>query len=607
MIWVAGPDKQFTFFNKTWLNFTGRTLDEELGSGWATGVHPEDLQRCYETFCSAFDARQSFHLECRLCRADGEYRWILCSGVPRFEPEGTFAGYIGSNIDITDLQSEERFRQLAENIDQVFWMLDLETKKVLYVSPAFEKVWGCSPAAWYRNRDWLVGTVHTEDRDRFLVFFEKEGTEPIEEFYRIVHPDGSVRWIHDRAFPVRDTAGEPYRVAGIATDITGQREMEEQLRQAHKMEAVGRLAGGIAHDFNNLLTVIGGYSQMLLDGTQAEDPRRERLEQVLDAANRAGTLTKQLLAFSRHHVIQPKLVNINHLLTNMEALLRRIMGEPITIETTFLPELDYIKADPHQLEQVVMNLAANARDAMPNGGRFRIETNMAAATEMSTEDSSDGPGQWVQLWISDTGCGMDNRTRERAFEPFFTTKGVGKGTGLGLSTVYGIVHQNQGTIQVYSEPGQGAVFKICFPSVPEEEVEIESPADRFRQTTANETVLVAEDEPVVRSLVRETLEQLGYAVLEAADGYEALRVIEQHKSEIRVLLTDVIMPLMNGRDLAVRLKSLRPEIKVIYMSGYTDDTLAFHGIAQPEIDFIQKPFTRVELGEKLRAVLAGEK
>jgi two-component system, cell cycle sensor histidine kinase and response regulator CckA len=599
MIWVTGPDKLFTFFNKTWLDFTGRTMEQELGNGWASGVHPEDVRRCHETFCSSFDARRDFRIECRLRRADGEYRWMLCSGVPRFAPGGIFAGYIGSDIDITDLQSEERFRQLAENIDQIFWMLDLGTNKILYVSPGFEKVWGCSSAALYQNRDWLIGSVHAEDRDRFAAFFEKERSEPVEEFYRIVRPDGSVRWIHDRAFLVSDSEGKPYRVAGIAEDITAPRELEEQLRQAHKMEAVGRLAGGIAHDFNNLLTVIGGHAQLLLEGAQTGDPRRDRLEQILYAADRAATLTRQLLAFSRRQAPQSKLVNVNHLLTNMEALLRSVIGEHLTIEMSLHPDVGCIKMDPHQLEQVVLNLAANARDAMQTGGRFRIETSIADAAEMQTDG---GPGRFVRLRISDTGCGMDDRTRERAFEPFFTTKDVGKGTGLGLSIVYGIIHQHKGTIQVSSELGQGTVFELYFPAVREGEAETELPVDRLLKKEATETVLLAEDEPAVRGLVRETLERLGYAVLEAKDGYEALKVIEENKTTIHLLLTDVIMPLMNGCELATRLESIRPGTKVLFMSGNMDDE--FHGIAQPEREFIQKPFTPTDLAEKLRRLLA---
>ncbi len=606
MIWVTGPDKLFTFFNKTWLDFTGRALEQELGDGWASGVHPDDRGRCFETFCAAFDARRSFQLECRLRRADGEYRWILCSGVPRFAPGGDFVGYIGSDIDITDLQSEERFRQLAENIDQVFWMLDLAANQVLYVSPAFERVWGSSTSALYRNRDWLAQTVHPEDKDRLAGFFAKMGSASAEECYRIVRPDGGVRWIHDRAFVVRNPEGEPYRVAGIAEDITAQRELEEQLSHTNKMEAVGRLAGGVAHDFNNLLTIIGGYSQMLVESTRAGDPRRDKLEQILNAANRAGLLTKQLLAFSRRQVLQPRLVNVNNLVTNMEAMLGRIIGEQITIETVLDPELGLIKADPHQLEQVVMNLAVNARDAMPNGGLFRIETSMPAAVRLTNGESPDESGRRVRLSISDTGCGMDERIRERAFEPFFTTKGIGKGTGLGLSTVYGIVHQNQGTVHVSSRPGQGTVFELYFPVVPEGETEEAAPAKSRPRPEASETILLAEDEPAVRALVRETLRQLGYTVLEATDGYQALKLVEESNTEIHLLLTDVIMPLMNGHELAMRLEAVRPGTKVLYMSGYTDDVLAFHGIA-PEIDFIQKPFSRADLAEKLEKVLSAGK
>jgi PAS domain S-box-containing protein len=606
MIWLTGPDKLFTFVNKTWLKFTGRSLEQELGDGWASGVHPEDLGRCYAVFCTAFEARRSFQLECRLRRADGEYRWILCGGVPRFAPDGDFVGYIGSDIDITDLQSEERFRQLAENIDQVFWMLDLATNKVVYASPAFEKVWGQSASALYQDREWLAQTVHSEDRTLFQAFVQKVGSGSAEVTYRIVRPDGAVRWIHDRAFVVRNPEGDPYRVAGIAEDITDRRELEEQLSQANKMEAVGRLAGGVAHDFNNLLTVISGYSQMLLESTSVGDPKRDKLEQVLNAANRAGILTKQLLAFSRRQVLQPKLVDLNHLVINLKAMLVRIIGERITIETALDPALGLIKADPHQLEQVVMNLAVNARDAMPNGGQFRIETARAGAVRSTNSECPDDSGKRVRLTISDTGCGMDERIRERAFEPFFTTKGIGKGTGLGLSTVYGIVRQNQGTIQVSSQPGRGTVFELLFPLASDGEPDDDVPAKSKLKPEAGETILVVEDEPGVRALVRETLRQLGYIVLEANDGYEALKLIEQHRTEIHLLLTDVIMPLMNGHELALRTKALRPGTKVVYMSGYTDDVLAFHGIA-PEIDFIQKPFSSTDLAKKLGRVLSATK
>ncbi len=604
MIWVTGPDRSFTFVNKTWLTFTGRNLEQELGNGWVSGVHPEDVGRCSEVFNGAFEARRNFSLECRLRRSDGEYRWILCSGIPRVGPDGEFLGYIGSNIDITDLQSEERFRQLAENLDQVFWMLDLATKKIVYVSPAYERIWGHSISALYRDRTALLQTVHPDDRGRFEAVFAPIKASTVDATYRIIRPDGVVRWIHDRAFVVPNPEGEPYRLAGIAEDITERRELEEQLSQANKMEAIGRLAGGVAHDFNNLVTVIVGYAQMLIDTPYFGDANRDKLESILNAGNSASMLTRQLLAFSRRQVLQPRMVSLNHLITNLKNMLGPMIGERITIETVLDPSLGPIRADPHQLEQVIINLAVNARDAMPSGGTFRIETSMVTSVPAAANGgTAREPHRSVRLVISDTGCGMDDRVRERAFEPFFTTKGVGKGTGLGLSTVYGIVQQNEGTIHVSSQPGRGASFELCFPLAPEGALEDAIPAKPRSRPDPREAILLVEDEAQVRTLVRETLRQLGYTVLEASDGSEALKLFEERGAEIHALLTDVIMPRMNGHELAMRLKAIRPDIKVLYMSGYTDDVLAFHGLA-PEIDFIQKPFSSADLAEKLDRVLS---
>jgi PAS domain S-box-containing protein len=601
MIWVAAPDKACTFVNRTWLNFTGRTMEQELGFGWAACVHPDDRQRNYEVFSTAFEARRSFQSECRWRRADGEYRLVLCTGIPRFEPGGNFAGYIGSKIDITDLQSEMRFRQLAENIDQVFWMIDIATDRVLYVSPAFEKIWGVAFPAVYQNPAWLLETVHPEDRERCAAFLSKLRSDPAEETYRIVRPDGAVRWIYDRAFLVHDPEGKLYRVAGIAEDITAHRALEEGFRQSQKMEAVGRLAGGIAHDFNNLLTVVGGYLHMVLDATPPSDPRRDKLEQILAASNRAGALTSQLLAFGRKQMVQPRLVNVNNLLTSMQGLLRPVMGEHIRLETDLAAALPCVKADPNQLEQVLMNLAANARDAMPEGGEFRIRTALAGGQADARRGPDRGPS--VRMQISDTGCGMGEDILQHIFEPFFTTKGVGKGTGLGLSTVYGIIQQNRGTIQVASTPGRGTTFDILLPAATDSE-EARPAAVPFESLRGTETILVAEDESGVRQLVCETLQQLGYTVLQAADGHEALRILEQN-GPVELLLTDVIMPVMGGPELAKRVRALMPGTRVIYMSGYTDDTLAFYGLPQPGTSYIQKPFAPKALAEKVRQVLVG--
>jgi PAS domain S-box-containing protein len=494
-------------------------------------------------------------------------------------------------------ESDDRFRQMAASIDQAFWMLDVNRNQLLYVSPAFEKIWG-RPLSILDDRQNLLDTIHSDDRERMAAFMDRNTHQACEETYRILRPDGAVRWIHDRAFPIFDENGKLYRVTGIAADITEQRDLEEQLRQAQKMDAVGRLAGGVAHDFNNLLTVIGGYAQTLLDRTPANDPRHSPLEQILTASNRAAALTSQLLAFSRKQMLQPKLINVNNLVANMETLLTRVMGEHITFRAEFSKEPVHVIADPNQLEQVLINLAANARDAMPEGGEFRIETAIVDAPDLDFKEE-----KCVCLKVTDTGIGMHPNVLEHAFEPFFTTKGVGKGTGLGLSTVYGIVQQNHGAIHASSEPGRGTVFEIYLPAAPPAEEPAEAP-ERTATLKGNETILVAEDEPEVRRLVRDALEQLGYTVLQAADGYEALRILEQHREPVHLLLTDVIMPLMSGRELARRVQSVRPSTRVVYMSGYTDDTLAFHGFPQPDTGFIQKPFTVTLLAEQVRRMLS---
>ena len=602
MIWVTGPDKQFTFFNKTWLDFTGRSMEQELGNGWSGNVHPEDLHRCHETFCSSFDARRNFRLECRLRRADGEYRWMLCSGVPRFAPGGIFAGYIGSNIDITDLQSEERFRQLAENIDQIFWMLDLGTNKVLYVSPAFEKVWGCSSAALYQNRDWLIESVHAEDRDRFIAFFEKVRSEPVEEFYRIVRPDGSVRWIHDRSFLVSDPDCKPYRVAGIAEDITAHRELEEQLRQAHKMEAVGRLAGGIAHDFNNILTGILGYSHLLLNDPHAYGSIREAAGAILDSGQRAASLTAQLLAFSRKQRLEPKVLDLNLIVADMKRMLLRVIGEQVDLITILQPGLGRVEADPNQIEHVIMNLAVNARDAMPNGGKLIIETRDVWADQTERQFAI-SPGFYVMLSVSDTGVGMDEETQQRIFEPFFTTKAVGKGTGLGLAMVYGTVEQSGGHILLESRSGSGTTFKIYLPRTGKAD-QPDKAGDKFLYTArGTETILLAEDEPLVRDLARTVLERYGYTMLDATDGHAAVEAAERYSGVIDLLVTDLVMPDMNGYQLSERLGASRPEMKVLYMSGYSEDAIGSHASESETVNFVRKPFTPDFLMRKVRQVL----
>jgi two-component system, cell cycle sensor histidine kinase and response regulator CckA len=396
----------------------------------------------------------------------------------------------------------------------------------------------------------------------------------------------------------------PVGVRGIARDVTERKQLETQLRQAQKMEAVGRLAGGIAHDFNNLLTAITGYSDLMLMRLRPEEPLQRNAKEIKKAAMRAASLTQQLLAFSRQQVLQPKVIDLNNVISDMENMIRRLIGEDIELVTTLGTSLNKVKADIGQIEQVILNLAVNARDAMPKGGQLIIETqNALLDEEIADRYSYVQTGSYVLIRVTDTGCGMDADTQARIFEPFFTTKEKGKGTGLGLSTVYGIVKQSGGYIWVTSEPGLGTTFSIYLPQATEEAEIIEQHPITIKQFQPNETILITEDEEVVRKLVRAILEMHGYKVLEARHGVEALSICEQYANPIHLLITDMVMPQMNGPELAERLFTLRPETRILFMSGYTDPEIIGHDVSEAKTPFMQKPFTAEILERKVREVL----
>ena len=400
----------------------------------------------------------------------------------------------------------------------------------------------------------------------------------------------------------RDAEGRVEFYEAFARDITSQRQLEAQLAQSQKMEAIGRLAGGVAHDFNNLLTVILSYSELLLEDLPAGSTDRDDVAQIRKAAQGASELTRQLLAFSRQQVLEPKVIDLNAAVTGIEKLLGRVLREDVKLRCALGPDTGTIKVDPGQLEQVLMNLAVNARDAMPNGGLLTIETaNVDLDAAYLEGHALAKPGNYVMLAVTDTGVGMDAETQARIFEPFFTTKDIGKGTGLGLATVQGIVQQSGGFIWVYSEPDHGTVFKIYLPRVDEPVSQAESVVGEDLRGT--ETVLVAEDMAAVRAVTRQMLERYGYTVLEAADGMAALGVAAGFNGHIHLLLTDVVMPDLSGRDLAAQLQALRPDMKVVYMSGYTDDAVVRHGILEEGIAYLQKPFTPASLARKVRGVL----
>jgi len=392
--------------------------------------------------------------------------------------------------------------------------------------------------------------------------------------------------------------------AAAALEGASRKDLEQQLRQAQKMEAIGRLAGGVAHDFNNLLTAINGYSSLALQRANPDERVRGYLEEIKKAGERAANLTRQLLAFGRKQMLKPVVLNLNDIVSDMNKMLRRLISEDIKFVAKFDPALKPIKADPGQIEQVLVNLVVNSRDAMPQGGSLTIETaNFESNAEFAVKHLGLAPGNYVMLAVGDTGCGMDEKTKARIFEPFFTTKEKGRGTGLGLSTVYGIVKQSGGSIWVYSEPGKGSVFKVYFPQLQENSESLKPTLVETVAPRGSETILLVEDEDVVRGLARKILEQAGYYVLDARGGEDAIRLCHDLPGPIHLLLTDVVMPEQSGKEIAQCLQKLRPSTRVLYMSGYTDDAIVHHGVLDSNVEFIQKPFTPLALARKVREVL----
>jgi PAS domain S-box-containing protein len=623
MIWIAGTDKVLTFFNKTWLDFVGRSLEQELDNGWVHSVHPDDLDRCFASYCAAFDAREPFHIEYRLRRADGEYRWVLCSGVPRFASGGVFAGYIGSDIDITDVkraqqelvlnqalrESEEKYHRIVETMTEGVWILDHDDRTT-FVNQQMAAMLG------YRVEQ-MVG--------RHVLDFKDEEARPL-ALQRLERRRQGITEQYDSTFqtsdgrrltvlistrPLWDGDGRYAGTLGIITDITERSLLEERLHQANKMEAIGRLAGGVAHDFNNLLTVINGYSDLLLRNLDARDRTYPQISGIRSAGQRAQELTNQILAFSRNQMRTTDTLSLRSVIEHVEEMLRRMIGEDIELRTIFDRGLGNIRADRTEVIQVLLNLAVNARDAMPTGGTL---TFALANVEVDEKDARTHPGAHpgahVLLTVTDTGFGMDAEIQKHLFEPFFTTKQVGKGTGLGLATVYGIVSQSNGWIQVDSKPRQGTTFRIYWPLVTgvfPKEVTGGPPKEKDhtgfpdQPLFGTETVLVVEDQLQVREMTCSILKHFGYQILEASSGEEALLLAEAYTGPLHLLLTDVVMPGMNGMELAARLKTTRPT-PILFMSGYSDRTEAVHDSG---VIYIQKPFTSDTLIRKVREILDG--
>jgi two-component system cell cycle sensor histidine kinase/response regulator CckA len=739
-MFITDPRGVIQYVNNRFTEITGYAAAEAIGRTpriLRSGVTPpESYQRLWSTILGG----DTWRSEIQNRRKSGELYWDSVVVSPIRDARGQIAHFLAVQEDITQRKDaeqtlrdrDERFSQLADNINEVFFVMDARYRETLYINPAYEKVWGQSCRSLYEQPTSFLNPLPPEDRERVVAYITRvqAGEEPGEVEFRVIRPDGEVRWALAHAVPVRNEGGEVYRIAGVSLDITRRKEaeaavvaserrlrtlfetvnlvalglnadgsvdyvnpfflkltgyeldavlgrdwfehflpeaqrarvhrafleqleeelhpryenpirtkageelmiswhntvlrdahgrvtgtfsigedvterhrLEDQLRQSQKMEAVGRLAGGVAHDFNNLLTVIFGYADLIGEELPAGSPQNADLEEIRKAARRAAGLTHQLLAFSRRQVLEPIVLSLNELIEDFHKMLRRVIAEDVELRLVLAPGAGNVRADPGQLQQVIMNLAVNAHDAMPTGGKLVIETANADLSEQYAEVHHPVvPGRYVMLAVTDTGVGMGTEVKSQIFEPFFTTKAKGKGTGLGLSTVYGIIKQSGGYVWVYSEPGHGTTFKIYLPRV-DAPAHAPLPQPEVETLTGTETILLAEDDDTLRRLSKGLLEKAGYTVIEAENAARAVAVARAYEGAIHLLVADVVMPGGSGRDLARQLAESRPNAKVLYVSGYTDDAIVHHGMLEPGLNFLQKPFTPAALARKVRAVL----
>ncbi|MDB5311612.1 MAG: Histidine kinase [Gemmataceae bacterium] len=550
-----------------------------------------------------------------MVRPGGEVRYVQTIVDVIRDESGRPGRAFGVLQDVTDRkraeagmrESERLLRQVLDSLP-VGVSVTNPSGDILLSNPAWKRIWAgiiTSGAERYaKSKGWWHDTGKRIGPDEWAsVRAVKTGQTSLNELIDIEAFDGVRRVIKNSAAPIRDGDGTITGAVVINENVTDVLRLENQFHQAQKMEAVGHLAGGVAHDFNNLLTIINGYSEILLPGLPPADPKREMISEIRQAGERAAGLTRQLLAFSRQTVLEPRVLNLNDVVRENEKMLRRLIGEDVRLTAVLDPALDPVKVDPGQIGQVIMNLAVNARDAMPTGGTLAIETGNVKLDETTAMDPEAKPGRYVRLAVTDTGAGMTPEIQAHIFEPFFTTKGPGKGTGLGLATVYGIVKQSGGFISVSSEPGRGTAFKIYFPLAQGRVPTGKSFPGLKPVARGTETVLLVEDEDALRSMVRVVLQQVGYTVLEASRGTIAIRLAGEHPGPVHLLITDVVMPEMGGRQLVERLARLRPDIKVLYLSGYTDDAVVRHGVLQADVAFLQKPFTMAALTNRVREVL----
>ena len=615
LIFVKDRTGRFTLVNKAVAEAYGSTVEDLVGKRDADfNPNREEVEHFRRHDLAVMDSgREALIPEEALTDARGVKRWLQTVKRPLFGPERRADHLLGVSTDITHLkvaqdaqrESEERLRQLVEVAPNGILATD-QNGTIVLVNQRVEHMFGYSREELLGRpvENLLPGTIRAQHVVARRTFMRDPHARRIGVGRELQgqRKDGSI-------FPSEiglihfDSAQGPLVLATIV-DVTERRALEGRLQQAQKMEAVGRLAGGIAHDFNNVLGVITGFAELAQRQLAPDHPVQGRLAQIQLAAGRATDLTRQMLAFSRRQVMHPRPLSLNEVAKSTSGMLRRMIGEDVELHLRLEPQLGTVMADPTHMDQVLMNLAVNARDAMPSGGTLTFATaNVELDEDYVRLHGAGAPGSYVVLSVSDTGIGMDEETRSHIFEPFFTTKPEGKGTGLGLATVYGIVKQSGGFIWVYSEVEHGATFKIYLPRVDVAPISQKAPEESSEAPGGSETILVVEDQPALLEMIREVLGELGYTVLSAHDGVTAMEVAHRHEAEIRLLLTDVVMPGMNGRQLAERLTSIRPGIQVLYMSGYSDGTVSDHGLLVGDVALIEKPFTPTALAQAVRKIL----
>jgi two-component system cell cycle sensor histidine kinase/response regulator CckA len=619
MIAVLDPMGRFVFASPSYEQALGYGPEELVDVSPISLVHPSDVQRASDALRQVVTSQGAAVVELRMRHKRGSWVFVEGTTTSVLGENGQLQSILMSFRDISERriaeeelrEAEARYRLLVEQLPLITYInVPGESGRWVYLSPQLEEILGYKPADWTSDFRNFEQAIHHDDRERVTAERAASGGKGrIGLEYRLMAKDGRAVWVRDEAVVVRDLSGKPLYVQGYLLDISAEREaeserrrLEAQLLHSQKMEAIGRLAGGIAHDFNNLLTAITGYSELILSELDPVSSLARDTEEIKRAAEQAAAMTQQLLAFSRRQVLQPALLDPNEVIGHMEKMLQRLIGENIELVTELAPEIARIRSDRSQIEQVIMNLVVNARDAIAGGGRITIETSNVALDTPTVVGLGLSPGEYIVTSITDTGCGMDDETMSHIFEPFFTTKGQGEGTGLGLATVHGIVEQSNGAIEVSSTLGDGSTFRVYLPAA-SEAADSDRTAIPLGEVRGSETLLLVEDEVMVRQLVGRVLRELGYEVFETSCGEEALAVSDNLERPIDLLVTDVVMPGMSGRELAELLTLSRPTTRVLFMSGYTEEAIVHRDTLGGEAEFLGKPFTPQELAHKVRYVL----